>query len=86
MQNILKVPTYEELVEMTNGDLMKRLALALVQLNEAAKEGKNTIEKIKIYKIYETERLKRLELVSKRLKPILINNASKMLPTPDNLP
>ena len=73
MPNILKMPTYEELVEMTNGDLMKCLASALKQLNETAKEGKSTIEKIHIYGAYETERLKRLKVVSKQLVPLLMN-------------
>lgn len=68
MQNILKMPTYEELVEMPNGELMKCLASSLSQLNESAKEGKNTTEKIRIYGAYETERVKRLDVVSKNLK------------------
>ena len=73
MQNVLKMPTYEELVEMTNGDLIKCLTLALNQLNEAAKEGKSTFEKMSIYDAYEAERLKRLDVVSNRLKPILMS-------------
>jgi len=68
MQNILKIPTYEELVEMPNGELMKCLASSLSQLNESAKEGKNTTEKVRIYGAYETERVKRLDVVSKKLK------------------
>ena len=74
MSNILRMPTYEELAEITNGELMKCLALALDQLNETAKEGKSTIEKMNIYGAYEAERLKRLKIVSKRLSPILLNS------------
>jgi hypothetical protein len=68
MRNILKMPTYEELIEMPNGELMKCLASSLSQLNESAKEGKNTTEKVRIYGAYETERVKRLDVVSKKLK------------------
>ena len=68
MQNILKMPTYDELIEMPNGELMKCLTASLKQLNESAKEGKNTTEKVRIYGAYETERVKRLDVVSKKLK------------------
>ena len=68
MQNILIMPTYQELVEMPNCELMKCLSASLKLLNESAKEGKNTTEKVLIYGAYETERVKRLKVVSKRLK------------------
>ncbi len=68
MQNILIMPTYQELVEMPNGELMKCLASSLKLLNESAKEGKNTTEKVRIYGAYETERVKRLAVVSKSLR------------------
>ncbi len=68
MRNILIMPTYDELIELSNGDLMKCHASSLKQLNESAKEGKNTTEKVRIYGAYETERVKRLDVVSKRLK------------------
>ena len=68
MQNILIMPTYQQLVEMPNGELMKCHAASLKLLNESSKEGKNTTEKVRIYGAYETERVKRLKVVSKRLK------------------
>ena len=65
MRNILNMPTYDELVEMPNGELMKCLASAKDQLSEANKA--TTFAKTQIYRAYNAERLKRLQVVSKSM-------------------
>ena len=47
------MPTYEQLVDMTNGEIIKRIQLALDQLIELAKQGENTTEGTQIYQAYE---------------------------------
>ena len=65
--NPLKMPTYEQLVDMTNGELIKRIQLALDQLVELANQGESTIASTKVYQAYEGERLKRLKVAHKKL-------------------
>lgn len=67
MVNNLMMPTYEELAELSNGDLMKCVTLSAKRLNTASAHGENTISKTQIHQAYEGERLKRLKLVQKRL-------------------
>jgi len=62
MQNPIKRPTYNELVELSNGDLIKRIEIAGDALTKARQEHLPTTEKDLIYRVYDNERLKRLKL------------------------
>ena len=56
----LNMPTYEEVVELSNGELMKRMKHITSQINEAISNGQNTTNLAHIYKVYEEEWFKRL--------------------------
>ena len=62
MQNPIKRPSYNELVELSNGDLIKRIEIAGDALTKARQEHQATTEKDLIYHVYDNERLKRLKL------------------------
>ena len=62
MQNPLKRPNYNELVELSNGDLTKRIRTARDVVNKALREHQPTTEKENIWQDFEDERLKRLKL------------------------
>ena len=66
MPNPLKMPTYDELVALSNGELSKRIQLALKQLIKYEKFCDNLIEARRVYETYSRERQKRL-LVGKRI-------------------
>jgi hypothetical protein len=59
MKNTIKVLTYTELTQLSDSELTKCVGLALSQLDEAVKQGENTIEKAQIYQVYENELAKR---------------------------
>jgi hypothetical protein len=65
--NNLTLPTDEELIKLSNGDLIKCITLTLDRLNKASTHGENTSAKAQIYQAYEDERLKRQKLVQQRL-------------------
>ena len=66
MQNPLKMPSYDELVALSNGELTKRIRLALRQLLGYERPGKSLTEAERIYEAYKREEQKRL-LVGKRI-------------------
>lgn len=55
MLNILKMPTYKELIGLSDGELIKRVFSALQQVDKAEDEGQSSTEKTKIYQIYKNE-------------------------------
>ena len=59
MLNTLNMPTYNELVGLSDAELVKRIGLALSQFYRAEGQGENTTEKSKIYQIYKNELAKR---------------------------
>lgn len=66
MQNPLKMPPYDELVGLSNGELTKRLRLALRQLLGYETLGEGLTQARRIYEAYNRERQKRL-LLGKRI-------------------
>jgi hypothetical protein len=56
----LNMPTYEEVVELSNSELMKRMKHITSQINEAISQGQSTTDLAHIYKCYEEEWFKRL--------------------------
>lgn len=60
--NINRIPTYYELVELSNGDLTACVKKALENLQTAKNRGEETSDKEKIYWAYQEERLKRSNL------------------------
>ena len=65
MQNL---PPHEELAKLSNDELMKRIKSLTNQLKQAAKHGEAVSQKEQVFQAYETERLKRLDLMRKGLK------------------
>lgn len=59
MLNTLKMPTYNELVGLSDVELVKCIGLALGQFYKAEGQGENTTEKSKIYQVYKNELAKR---------------------------
>ena len=59
-QSALNRPTYEEVIELSNSELMKRMKHITGQINEAISNGQNTTDLAHVYKAYEEEWLKRL--------------------------
>jgi len=66
MPNSLRRPTYDELVELSNGELMKRLRRVRDIVAQAWRERRAVPEAEQIYQDYETERIKRLGIVKVR--------------------
>ena len=65
----LKRPTYDELVELSNGELMKRLRRVRDVVAQAWRERRAVPDAEQIYQDYENERLKRIGLAKfKRLR------------------
>ena len=60
-----KMPTDEELTELSRAELSKHLKSILHQLVEDAKQDKNTSENTEIYLAYQKEYLKRLGIAKK---------------------
>jgi hypothetical protein len=56
----LNMPTYEEVVDLSNGELTNRMRHICGQINEARSRGQSTTELAYIYKVYEEEWFKRL--------------------------
>ena len=59
MLDTLNMPTYIELVGLSDAELVKRIGLALNQFYKAEEQGQNTSEKSKIYQVYKNELAKR---------------------------
>lgn len=66
MTNINRIPTYNELVELSNGDLTACVKKALENLQAAKARGEDTTDKEKIYWAFQEERLKRMNLGKKQ--------------------
>ena len=66
MPNSLRRPTYDELVELSNGELMKRLRKVRDIVAQAWRERRAVPEAEQIYQDYEAERIKRLGIVKIR--------------------
>jgi hypothetical protein len=66
MPNPLKMPMYEELVALSNGELVKRMQLALKQLIQFEAPDEGFTKARKVYETYRREREKRM-LVGKRI-------------------
>ena len=64
--NPLKMLTYEEIVELANGELTQRIDLAFNQLIESARHHENITEKVQIYQTCYNERIKRLTFVKRK--------------------
>ena len=59
MLNTITMPSYNELVALSDAELVKRIGLALSQFYKAEDQGENTTEKSKIYLVYKNELAKR---------------------------
>lgn len=66
MPNPLKMPTYDELVALSNGELSKRIQLALKQLIKYEELCDSLTQARRVYEAYNRERQKRL-LLGKRV-------------------
>ena len=53
------MPSNYELVSLSDGELVKRIGLALRQLDKAEEQSENTTEKTQIYQAYKNELAKR---------------------------
>jgi hypothetical protein len=68
MPNPLKRPTYDELVGLSNGELMKRLQGVKRIIAQAWRERRAVPEAEQIYEDYENERLKRIGFAKMRVR------------------
>ena len=59
MSTPFKMPTYTELVGLSDAELVTRIGLALSQYYKAEDSGENLTEKSKIYDVYKNELAKR---------------------------
>ena len=59
MQKSLKVLTHSELVELSDVELIKRVWLALGQLDEADERSESKTNNAGIYRVYENELARR---------------------------
>ena len=59
MLNSLKMPTYDELIGLSDRELIRRVFSALGQVDQAEDQGQGTTEKTKIYMVYKNELAKR---------------------------
>ena len=56
----LNIPNYEEVVGLSNGDLMNRMKDITGEIDQLRVQGESTTELAYIYKVYEEEWFKRL--------------------------
>ncbi len=56
----LNMPNYEEVVGLSNGELMNRMKEITGEINQVRERGESTTELAYIYKVYEEEWFKRL--------------------------
>ena len=59
MLNLLKIPTYNELVGLSTAEFTKRIALALGEVDKAEARHEYMLDKTKIYMAYRNELAKR---------------------------
>ena len=65
----LKMPSKDELAEISHTELSERIQLAFDQWMDASKQGKNADEAKAIHRAYDDELLRRLKRVKKYLSP-----------------
>ena len=65
MSNQFNIPTYEEIVALSNGELTKRIREIENAINEASARGESTALGMHVHKVYEEEWVKRLALARK---------------------
>ena len=65
MSNQFNMPTYEELVALSNGELTKRIREIENAINAASARGENIAQGMRVHKMYEEEQVKRLALARK---------------------
>jgi len=61
MQKTLKMPSHDELVDLSNAELARRTRMAKQDLDQAYERGEMTTEKARIYRIFEYEHVRRLK-------------------------
>jgi hypothetical protein len=61
MQNALRMPTYNDLANLSDTQLIRRIKMAKYDLDEARQRREDTTEKARIYHIFQYEQLKRLK-------------------------
>ena len=62
MSEMPKLPTYEEVVGLSNGQLVKCMQKLNDQINQARTHYKSTDQLARFYRVYEDEWLKRIKL------------------------
>ena len=62
MQHTLKMPAYDDLADLSNAELTRRIKMAKYELDGAQQRGESTGEKARIYHVFEHERVRRLKL------------------------
>ena len=68
MSNQFNIPTYEEVVALSNGELTKRIREIENAINAANAHGESTSQGMRVHKVYEEERVKRMALLGGRKK------------------
>ena len=68
MSNQFNMPTYEEIVSLSNSELTKRIREIEHAINAASTRGESISLGTHIHKVYEEEWLKRIYLLSGRKK------------------
>jgi len=66
VSNQFNIPTYEELVALSNAELMKRIREIENAINAASARGESTVWGIYVHKVYEEEQVKRVALARKK--------------------
>ncbi len=66
MSNQFNTPTYDEIVALSNGELTKRIREIENAINAASARGESTAQGMRVHKMYEEERVKRMSLLGRR--------------------
>ena len=77
MLNILNMPTYNELVELSEAELIKRIGLALGEVDKAEEHHEKMLEKAKVYLAYKNELAKRNYKQRARWRPYVKSSPQK---------
>ncbi len=56
----LRMPTYTELIGLSDSELIRRVNLLSITLKQAEQQGKNVAEQTKVYMAYKNELTKRI--------------------------
>ena len=67
MEHILKIPSKDELAELSHAELNECIQMAFDQWVEAVRQGERSIEKKAIHRAYDCEQLNRLHRIKKYL-------------------